>query len=99
MAAESTPSLPIPGLDGGVSADQNARTDSHTLSNGITSGSQDSEGYVSGSQTVDGQSSTAVGEVRHGRAVHSTRRIRTSRLLCRRARPNYNRRYLCLNRK
>lgn len=63
MAAESSSSLSIPGLDRNAPADQIGHAESHLKSNGITVGSQESEGYASGSQTTDGQSSTNALEV------------------------------------
>lgn len=54
MAADSVSSVAIPGLTESPAE----QTRSYPLSNGITVGSQESEGYGSGSQATDGQPST-----------------------------------------
>ena len=59
MAADS---VTIPGLTESP-AEQGRHTEPYPLSNGITVGSQESEGYGSGSQTTDGQLSTTALEV------------------------------------
>jgi hypothetical protein len=59
MAADSVSSVAIPGLTESPAE----QTRSYPLSNGITVGSQESEGYGSGSQATDGQPSTTSLEV------------------------------------